>query len=63
MSNTSMFSFSPVSIMINTVFGTAAGFNSSGLRADFGSGALSEAASQPINFVGAAVDDKTKGGN
>ena len=53
-------SFSLSSIFINALFGTVAGYHSGAFAGDFGSKALSEGASQPFNFVGAVIDEKTK---
>ncbi len=58
--NGQTFSFSLSSIFINALFGTAAGYHSGAFGGDFGSKAFSEGASQPINFVGAVLDDYTK---
>ena len=51
-----IFSFNPQSILIGTVFGSAAGRASQAV----GGGPLMDAMMAPINFTGTAVDEGTK---
>ncbi len=58
--NNNIFSFDSRSIIINAVFGTAAGAGGNQFKVDFRNSSLGEGVSQTINLAGAAVDNKTK---
>jgi hypothetical protein len=58
--NNNIFSFDPRSIIINAVFGTAAGAGGNQFKVDFRNSSLGEGFSQTINLAGAAVDNNTK---
>jgi RHS repeat-associated protein len=49
-------SFNPLSILINTAFGSGA----SGTSRVLGGGAVGDALAAPVNFTGAAIDEATK---
>jgi len=55
-----VFSFSPVSIMINTVFGTTAGQYSGFIGNGTGISSFGDAAASPINFGGVVLDEAIK---
>ena len=55
-----IFSFDPRSIIINAVFGTAAGVGSNQFKVDFRNSSLGDGFSQTISLAGAAVDNNTK---
>jgi hypothetical protein len=53
-------SFDASSIILNAVFGTAAGSIGNQMKVDFKNISLGEAASQSIIFSGAVIDEKNK---